>query len=142
VRNFALDIVATMPKRQSRISNTLWSQLDPLLPPPVGRDKSGKLATLSNRCAVEGILIALLDDVPWHKLPEDVTGIGGKSVWRRLRTWQRDGVWEKASALIVKELNLTGKAKDLVLSGRSGQSATHVRRTKAEVLRARAAGER
>lgn len=42
-----------------------------------------------------GILFVLRDGIPWQNLPSDVGAGSGMTCLRRLRQWQREGVWEK-----------------------------------------------
>ena len=81
-----------MPAPQ--LSDSLWSILEPLLPPPRPRPKGGRPPILA-RAALTGVLFVLRSGIPWEMLPLEM-GCGLRvTCWRRLRDWQVAGVWER-----------------------------------------------
>ncbi|KGC20280.1 IS5 family transposase, partial [Burkholderia gladioli] len=74
------------------IDDELWALIEPLLPPPKPRRKRypGRLP-VSDRAALNGILLVLKTGMRWNHLP---TGLGfgsGATCWRRLHDWQQAG---------------------------------------------------
>jgi transposase len=50
-------------------------------------------------------LFVLQTGIGWEHLPQEL-GFGcGVTAWRRLRAWQRAGVWAKLHALLLAELH-------------------------------------
>jgi transposase len=66
----------------------------PLLPPPRPRPKGGR-PPVDDRKALTGILFVLKSGIPWAMLPREMGCGSGMTCWRRLRDWQRAGVWQK-----------------------------------------------
>jgi len=49
---------------------------------------------VSDRAAFMAITFVLMTGVPWRMVPRQ-TDCSGVGAWRRLREWQRAGVWER-----------------------------------------------
>jgi len=66
-----------------------WAFIYPLLPPPArtGRPRA------DDRRTIEGILYMLITGCRWQDLPSEYGA--PTTVWRRLRRWGEDGVWER-----------------------------------------------
>ena len=78
------------------LTDELWAVIEPLLPKWAPSPKGGH-PRLDDRKALTGILFVLKTGIPWENLPYE-TGCGcGMTCWRRLRDWQRDGTWDKAT---------------------------------------------
>src|SRR5690606_11157184 len=76
------------------VSDELWAAIEPLLPPEPPKPKGGR-PRIADRKVLAGILFVLRTGIPWEYLPQE-TGCGsGMTCWRRLRDWQRAGVWQK-----------------------------------------------
>jgi transposase len=77
------------------LDDELWQWLEPLLPPPKSRRSCfpGR-KPLDNRKVLTGILFVLKTGIPWEELPQELGCGCGMSCWRRLREWQRAGVWQ------------------------------------------------
>lgn len=75
------------------VSDELWAIVAPLLPPAPPRPKGGR-PRLSDRAALTGILFVLRSGKGWELLPPQLGCGSGMTCWRRLRAWQRVGVWE------------------------------------------------
>jgi transposase len=77
------------------IGDELWEFIEPLLPPHA---KEGK-PRADDRRTIDAILYVLKTGIPWNDLPEkygdDVTA------WRRLRDWEKLGVWERVMDALV-----------------------------------------
>src|SRR3954470_14046132 len=65
------------------LSDALWDVVEPFLPtPPLGRKADGRASPI--RACLTGILFVLRSGIPCR----------GMTCWRRLRDWQRAGVWD------------------------------------------------
>lgn len=76
------------------LSDELWALIEPLLPrhPP---SPQGGRPRLSDRATLTGILYVLRTGIPWEYLPRELGCGSGMTCWRRLRDWQRAGVWQR-----------------------------------------------
>jgi transposase len=71
-----------------------WQTIQPLLPTPPRRH--GGRPRVDDRAALAGIVYQLRTGVPWQLLPVEQLGCGSPvTCWRRLRDWQRAGVWQQ-----------------------------------------------
>ena len=75
------------------VSDELWELIQPLLPPEPPKPKGGR-PRVPDRKALTGILFVLKTGIPWEELPKELGCGSGMTCWRRLRDWQRAGVWE------------------------------------------------
>jgi transposase len=85
------------------LTDELWEQIEPLLPPPTPNPKGGRPA-VGNRGALTGILFVLRTGIPWEYLPRELGCGCGMTCWRRLRDWQAAGVWDKVWHALLDEL--------------------------------------
>jgi transposase len=83
--------------RFKELSDEQWEFVEPLLPPKAeeGRPRA------DDRQTVNAILYVLKTGIPWNDLPEsfgdDVTA------WRRLRDWEKLGVWKRINDRLIKD---------------------------------------
>ena len=86
------------------VTDKLWNIIEPLLPPPKRRRKHhpGR-KPVDNRVALTGILFVLKTGIAWEDLPQEI-GCSGMTCWRRLRDWQKKGVWEKLHLALLERL--------------------------------------
>src|ERR1700743_1022908 len=76
------------------IDDEPWALIEPLLPPPKPRRKKYPGAVpVSNRAAPNGILFVFKTGIRWCDLSTKLGFGSGPTCWRRLRDWQRAGVW-------------------------------------------------
>jgi transposase len=61
---------------------------------------------LDDRRVLQGILFVLHTGIGWEYLPQELGFGSGMTAWRRLRAWQRAGVWAKLHALLLAELHV------------------------------------
>jgi transposase len=90
------------------VPDTLWQTIQPLLPTPPPR--YGGRPRVDDRAALAGIVYQLRTGVPWRLLPVEQLGCGSPvTCWRRLRDWQRAGVWQRLHQLLLDELGREGR---------------------------------
>jgi transposase len=104
--------------RSQLVDDGLWELVKPLLvartPQQTGRPR------VSDRTAFTAIVFVLVTGVPWRMVPRQ-SGCSGVTAWRRLREWQRAGVWERLHRELLRRLNAQGYIH--VLSSYSGHSS-------------------
>lgn len=88
---------------ETLVSDGLWKIIEPLLPPDPPREKGGR-PRIPNRNAFAGIVYVLKSGVPWRMLPKDIRGGSGTTCWRRLRDWQKAGVWWRIHRILLDHL--------------------------------------
>jgi transposase len=87
------------------LDDELWARIEPLLPPAKPRRaRSPGRKPLDNRKALTGILFVLKTGIAWEDLPQELGCGSGMSCWRRLRDWQRSGVWPTLQELLLLKL--------------------------------------
>ena len=88
------------------LDERLWSLIRPLLPKPRARHRehAGR-KPLGDRAALTGILFVLRTGLPWEYLPREMGCGCGMTCWRRMRDWQRHGVWRALHRTLLCELN-------------------------------------
>ena len=88
------------------LDEQLWRWIEPLLPAPKPRRRRhpGR-KPLPDRQVLTGILFVLKSGVPWEYLPQEMGCGSGMTCWRRLRDWQRAGVWERLRRKVLCQLN-------------------------------------
>ena len=89
------------------VSDALWERVRPHLPPHPPRPKGGRPPIDDRRC-LTGILFVLKTGIPWEELPAELGCGSGMTCWRRLRDWQKAGVWQSLWSAMLDEL---GKAQ-------------------------------
>ena len=84
------------------LDDELWSQIEPLLPPPKPRRvKFPGRRPLDRRQVLTGILFVLKSGIPWEDLPQEMGCGSGMSCWRYLAAWQKAGVWDKVHKFLL-----------------------------------------
>src|ERR671930_297528 len=87
------------------VSDTLWETIAPLLPPEPPKPKGGR-PRVPDRAALTGILFVLRSGIPWELLPQEMDCGSGVTCWRRLRDWQRAGVWQRLHQALLDRLGI------------------------------------
>ena len=87
------------------VDDPLWAVIAPLLPPPKRRRRRypGR-KPLDHRQVLTGILFVLRTGIPWEALPQEMGCGSGVTCWRRLRDWQRAGVWSRLHRVLLARL--------------------------------------
>jgi transposase len=76
------------------VSDELWAVMAPLLPAEPAKPKGGR-PRLDDRKVLTGIIFVLKNGIGWDLLPSEMGCGSGMTCWRRLRDWNRAGVWER-----------------------------------------------
>jgi transposase len=90
------------------VSDELWDLIAPLLPPEPPKPKGGR-PRVPDRAALTGILFVLRSGIPWELLPQEMGCGSGVTCWRRLRDWQRAGVWQRLHDTLLNRLGAAGR---------------------------------
>jgi transposase len=77
------------------VSDELWELIEPLLPKHKARNGTRGRPPVEDRACLTGIIFVLQSGIPWNMLPEEMNCGSGVTCWRRMREWQRRGVWKK-----------------------------------------------
>ena len=85
------------------IDDRLWESVQPLLPPERPKPQGGR-PRVSDRAVLTGILFVLSSGIPWEMLPQEMGCGSGMTCWRRLRDWQKAGVWDRLHKLFLDRL--------------------------------------
>ena len=85
------------------VTDELWAILEPLLPKQRRHRKGGR-PPVPHRAALTGILFVLQTGIPWGYLPQEMGCGSGVTCWRRLRAWQRRGVWKRLHRTLLDRL--------------------------------------
>jgi len=88
------------------VSDELWEAISPLLPPKPPDPKGGR-PRVRDRAALAGIVYVLKSGIPWRMLPKGF-GCSGVTCWRRLRDWQKAGVWRRLRRALLDRLGRGG----------------------------------
>lgn len=86
------------------VSDELWAVIEPLLPRKRPSPKGGR-PRVPDRAALTGIIFVLQSGIPWEMLPQEMGCGSGVTCWRRLREWQRRGVWKRLHLALLERLS-------------------------------------
>ncbi len=86
------------------LDDELWHIIEPLLPKRKRRFRYPGRKALSDRDVLTGILFVLKTGIPWEDLPQEMGCASGMTCWRRLRDWQKAGVWDKIHRVLLSQL--------------------------------------
>ena len=78
------------------------------LSPPDPPHPNGGRPPVAARDALRGIMFVLITGIPWEYLPREFAGCSGMTCWRRLRDWQKAGVWTALHRRMLDKLNTAG----------------------------------
>lgn len=85
------------------VSDESWAVIKPLLPKRRVSRKGGR-PLVDDRAVLPGILFVLPSRILWRMLPQEMDCGSGVTCWRRLREWQRRGVWKRVRRVILQRL--------------------------------------
>ena len=91
------------------VSDALWSRIAPFLPSEQPKPRGGRPRSISDRAALSGILFVLKSGIGWKMLPQEMGCGSGMNCWRRLRDWQRAGVWKGVYRVLLQQLQDAGQ---------------------------------
>jgi transposase len=77
------------------VPDELWEAIEPLLPRHKARPGKRGRPPVADRACLTGIVFVLRSGIPWEMLPQEMGCGSGVTCWRRLRHWQRRGIWKK-----------------------------------------------
>lgn len=107
---------------QPLVTDDLWAVIKPLLPKPRRYRKGGR-PRVDDRAALTGILFVLKTGIPWEYLPPELGCGSGMTCWRRLRDWQKAGVWKRLHRVLLNRL----RAADRIDFSRAVADSSSVR---------------
>jgi len=90
------------------VSDELWIQVEPLLPPMPPPSPKGGRPRVEHRPALTGIVFVLKTGIPWQDLPTEMGCGSGTTCWRRFAAWTQLAVWPKLHALLLTVLGKAG----------------------------------
>ena len=88
---------------QELVSDELGGLIEPSLPPPRPLP-NGARRPKPNRAVLTGIVWVLNSGLPWQMLLQEMGWGCGMTCRRRLRAWQRAGLWQKLHPLLLNKL--------------------------------------
>jgi transposase len=83
------------------VPDELWAVVAPLLPSKLQSPEGGR-PPLDDRAALAGILFVLKAGIGWSMLPKELGCGNGMTCQRRLREWQKSGVWKKIQEVLAR----------------------------------------
>jgi transposase len=86
------------------LDDQLWELIEPLFPVKKRRFRYPGRKPLENRAVLTGILFVLKSGIQWELLPKEMGCGSGMTCWRRLRDWQKAGVWSQVHKVLLREL--------------------------------------
>jgi transposase len=86
------------------LDDRLWERIEPLIPVKPRHFRHPGRQRLPNRAVLTGILFVLKTGIPWEYLPREMGCGSGMTCWRRLRDWQKAGVWNRIHRVLLSEL--------------------------------------
>lgn len=90
------------------VSDELWEQVAPLLPPEPEPSPLGGRPRVTNRQAFTGVVFVLKTGIPWQFLPIEMGCGSGSTCWRRFAEWTQLSVWSTLHNLFLSQLGKAG----------------------------------
>ena len=90
------------------VSDELWEQIEPLLPPEPAPSPLGGRPRVTNRQTLTGMVFVLRTGIPWQALPTEMNCGSGSTCWRRFAEWTELEVWSKLHAMLLGQLGKAG----------------------------------
>ena len=82
----------------SDLTDREWGRIQPLLPPPASTGRKRE----DDRMTLNGIIYFLSTAIRWNDMPKYYPS--GVTCWRRLKDWDRQGVWKKIQEELLAEM--------------------------------------
>ena len=86
------------------LDDELWQIIEPIIPKKKRRFRYPGRKPISDRSALTGILFVLKTGIGWEDLPPEMGCGSGMTCWRRLRDWQKAGLWDKIHEVLLSKL--------------------------------------
>lgn len=90
------------------LPDDLWEFMKPFIPPRKRRFRHPGRKPIGDRPCMTGIIFILRTGLPWEYLPKELGCGSGVTCWRRLRDWQKAGVFENIRRALLDRLNEAG----------------------------------
>jgi transposase len=87
------------------LSEAHWRLVEPCLPPTPHRRRVPGPQPIADRSVLTGILFVLKTGLPWEELPAELGAGSGMTCLRRLRRWQKEGVWRRIRRALVEAID-------------------------------------
>ena len=91
------------------LDEQLWKIVEPMIPKRKRRFRYPGRKPISDRATLTGILFVLKTGIGWEHLPKEMDCGSGMTCWRRLRDWQKAGVWDKIHQTLLNKLRKADK---------------------------------
>lgn len=91
------------------LDDELWKLIEPLIPKKKRRFRYPGRKPIPDRAVLTGILFVLKTGIGWEHLPKEMGCGSGMTCWRRLRDWQKAGVWDKIHHILLNKLRKADK---------------------------------
>ena len=91
------------------LDDELWKIIEPHIPQRKRRFQYPGRKPVSDRAALTGILFVLKTGIGWEYLPQEMGCGSGMTCWRRLRDWQKAGVWNNIHQALLNHLRKIDK---------------------------------
>lgn len=85
------------------VTDALCTVVAPLLPRRLPQLRGGR-PWIDDRATLNGVLYVLRTGIAWRYLPTELGWGSGVTCWRRLREWQRRGVWKRLHRAMLNRL--------------------------------------
>jgi len=86
------------------VTDRAWERISALLPERPRRRRNPGRKPLDDRAVLNGILVVLGRRIGFEKLPQELEYGSGMTCWRRLRDWQRAGIWPDIARVLREEI--------------------------------------
>ena len=90
------------------VTDDLWDQVQPLLPPEPPKPKGGRPRVSDRRC-LTGIVFVLRTGCAWNDLPAELGCGDGATCWRRFHAWTEADVWPMVWQHVLNALGREGR---------------------------------
>ena len=89
-----------------QVRDELWETVEPFLPRHEADPRGGRPRS-DDRACFGAILYVLFTGIAWRHLPREL-GVSPATAHRRLKEWERAGVWPRLHAEMLRRLNAKG----------------------------------